>query len=832
MVLLGMIFRAIIAIFLWCAATLAHAQSYSWPADLTGSNFNCTHIGPGEYNCPAMSFSKDVYIVISSPLTVHVNGDFSAQKNFIIPKGSPLLLDVKGTVTFAKDMNAYMDIKSTGSMTFAKNTIFHGDLNSGDSITINKDSLIDGDVFTKNTLKVGKNSSITGDCSYTNTNYYCHQVTPPSALDHFLVEHEGTGLTCASAEITVWACSAASSGGTCPTTSAGASGTLLMTTTGSPATTIASYPFTIASGQTNTTVMVPYAGTKTVKFSTATSGTTCWDGTSASCQFTYNDSGFIYDIPDHVSATSQLIDIEAVAKAQGSDTCAPAFSGTKPVAFSCAYVDPSSSSPAGSRPVVLQSGASTISLTCGGSAQTINIAFDSGGKGQLTLSYADVGKVQLAASYATASMTGSASFIAYPKSFAVASLTTPPATIAAGDVFKVRVTALNNAGAMTPNYGRETIPASAVLTSDRCLPEPGYDGVFNAPLVSFVNGVANVDSTWTEVGTIDVTATNKLYLGLTVNIEGSSNTAASPACTGAFGRFRPHHLKTKLLDPAHDWAYSGQPFAVKVEGYNLGDKLTQNYNVIDGTHQDMTFTAWGVPPDAPTANPGPGAVSPLMIIREKLVDAIDAATGAVIDGAVAGSPAYTFDQTKLPVKPTWIYVRAQSDGAASASPNEAKIQIRTGRLGMSNAFGSVGRDLPISVRTEYWTGNSWILNQNDNYTVLQPSAIALSTSLSGVSAKGTIKITNGVGTFSLAHPTGTGAAAVGTVRMAANLGSTAADQSCLAAHPASTGGAIPWLHSRYGSCNANWDQDPTATANFGAASPENKATIHVRESFN
>jgi len=123
-----MISRAILALFLWCAATLAHAQSYTWPADLTGPDFNCTLLAPGEYNCPAMNFSKDVYIVIASPLVVHVNGNFTAAKNFIIPKGASLLLDVVGSVTFSKDMNGYLDIKSTRSMSFAKNTILYGDL--------------------------------------------------------------------------------------------------------------------------------------------------------------------------------------------------------------------------------------------------------------------------------------------------------------------------------------------------------------------------------------------------------------------------------------------------------------------------------------------------------------------------------------------------------------------------------------------------------------------------------------------------------------------------------------------------------------------------------
>ena len=824
-----MISRAILAIFLWCAATLAHAQSYSWPADLTAPDFNCTLTGAGDYTCPSMSFSKDMYIVITSPITVHVNGNFSAQKNFIIPQGKPLLLDVKGSVTFSKDMNGYLDIKSTGSMSFAKNTILYGDLNSGNNITISKDSLISGDVFTANTLKVGKNSSITGDCSYANTNYYCHKVTPPAtSVDHFLVEHDGTGITCAPTDVTVWACSGASTGGTCPTTTVGTSGTLLVKNTATPAATIASYPFTIAAGATSATVSVPFSGSLNVQFDTATAGTTCWDGDSASCQFVFNAAAFDFTVPNHVSATSQPVNIYAISRAPSGNTCVPAFSGTKPVAFSCTGVDPASAT----LPVVIQSGGSSVSLTCGGGAQSLNVTFDAAGKGQFTLSYADVGKLQLAANYSPASMTGSSSFIAYPRKFAVSWPTPHGTTIAAGDIFKVRVTALNDAGNATPNYGRENTPATVTLASTRCLPQPGDDGVFTSSLASFANGYADADSSWDEVGTIDVSASISSYLGLALAVTGNSNVAASPNCTGAFGRFRPHHFSTELADPARTWAYSGQPFAIKVNGYNLGNTLTQNYNVIDGFQQDVTFSAWGVPPDPNTANPGPGAVTPVPVTKDKLVDPVDPATGAVIDGAVVGSPAYTFDQTKLPVKPTWIYVRATSDGATSQGYAEAKIQIRTGRLRMSNAFGSVARDLPIPVRVEYWTGNSWLLNQGDNYTVLPASAIGLTTTLSGVAAQGTAKMVNGIGSFTLKHPTGTGAAAVGTVRIAANLGGGAADQSCLTSHPATTGATVSWLHSRYGSCNTNWDQDPTATANFGVTSPENKATIHVRESFN
>ena len=63
------------------------------------------------------------------------------------------------------------------------------------------------------------------------------------------------------------------------------------------------------------------------------------------------------------------------------------------------------------------------------------------------------------------------------------------------------------------------------------------------------------------------------------------------------------------------------------------------------------------------------------------------------------------------------------------------------------------------------------------------------------------------------------------------LGATTTDQSCLAAHPATTGAALPWLRSQQGSCAATWDRDPAARASFGIYAPETRKTLHVREIF-
>jgi MSHA biogenesis protein MshQ len=71
----------------------------------------------------------------------------------------------------------------------------------------------------------------------------------------------------------------------------------------------------------------------------------------------------------------------------------------------------------------------------------------------------------------------------------------------------------------------------------------------------------------------------------------------------------------------------------------------------------------------------------------------------------------------------------------------------------------------------------------------------------------------------------------GSLDFALNLGATTTDQSCLGAHPASTGAALPWLRSQNGACSTLWDRDPSARATFGIYAPETRKTIHVRELF-
>lgn len=828
--------QAALCIVLCCAMDLAHAAAlnYSWPSDLTRSPFYCTLVQSGVYSCPSMSFSKKAQITVTAPITVIVNGSFNAFMLDIVDGTKPLLLDVKGSVYFEKNSTANADIKATGSITVGMNSNVYGDLNStGGSVSVGKNTTIHGDVNAHNNLHVDPiHGRITGSCSYASTDYVCSGTPPPAdALDHFELDHDGTGLTCTPSEVIVRACSGASAGGTCQMTSGGASGTLQVKNTSG--TVLASYPFTIPSGQNTATIEVSYPGVATVNFDTTTTGTACWDGDSASCQHVFYNAGFQFDVPDHYAGQQQDVTISALGPGTPPTTCAPAFTTTKTVKFSCAYANPNT----GTDSVLIMAGSPTMITTpvaCNGGTTDVALPFGADGSASIKVVYPDAGSVKLTAAYPSANMTGSDNFIAVPAKFGIAT----SGSLVAGSNFTVTITAQNSNGGTTKNYGKETngdgTRESALLERQLCQPVDGSNGIFSAGTLTFSNGVAQTaTANWDEVGTMDIVATNDDYLGLGTGftITGSSS-GATANCSAPTGPFRPHHFSTKLVDPLV-FAYSGQPFKLKVLAQNAASQTTTNYySAASGTSFARAITLSALSNDAAkTANPGPGTLAPLTIA------ATEFKTGAGAEpGTATAAIAYTY--TNAPTKPWDVLWRAtDSDNISSASGVEAHLPIRLGRLRMSNAFGTTASNLKIPVRVEYWTGNSWLLNTDDSATVLPATAIALTpkAGLTGVSVLGSAAVSAGQGFFMLSKPTiDPVLKGVGYVNIAANLGAGGTDQSCLATHPATSPGNLLWLRSQNGSCTTfpAWQQDPVARANFGITSPENKATIHVRESFN
>ena len=341
-------------------------------------------------------------------------------------------------------------------------------------------------------------------------------------------------------------------------------------------------------------------------------------------------------------------------------------------------------------------------------------------------------------------------------------------------------------------------------------------GSFSGSLGSFSSGVATSSTlSWTEVGTGDLTATlsgnNYLATGLTAT--------GSTGAAGAVGPFIPNHF-TVTVTPAcaGSFTYAGQPFGVNVLAMNAAGNPTANF--YGSFAQAVTLS------DANAL--GVGTLSGHTI-----------AAAAFAGGVASATPTYTFTAKETGYKT--LSLRA-SNGLAGASlitssaPTEGATVLRSGRLRLSTAAGKATAALQMAVTAEVWSNSSWVLNSDDSCSSVPAASVALSNPLGGTGLASTattsasaITLSGGRGVLSLAAPTPAGSGL--SVDVALNLGSGAADQSCLASHPASTGAGLAWLRSRHGSCAATFDRDPAARATFGIFVPEQRRTVYIRDVF-
>ena len=656
-----------------------------------------------------------------------------------------------------------------------------------------------------------------------------HSCAPP--LHHVEIRHgTGTGLTCTPSTLTLVACQDAA----CTSPYAGGvTGTLTATGVGMVVNWPAGAAFSIPSGSSSvawgmqqTTAGSVVLATTGVAPSPSTSGT-CTFG-SPSCTFTAADSGLLFDVPNHVAELVQTVSVSAVQKATNALQCVPAFASvSKALTFTCATSDPTS----GTLPVRVGgralNAANNSGAACDASGQTVTLTFNASGVANTTVQYADAGQMLLNGRYTGSGadaglvMSGSDSFVAVPAGFAISAISAAP--LKAGSSFAASVTARNSASAAMPNFGRESSPATVALTFTRALPTGvgASDGVFTGSLGAFGAGVATASNlVWSEVGQGDLTATlsGANYLGSGLGATGSTGSA------GAVGRFVPHHFDVLVTPACGSFSYAAQPFNVSVTAKNglATPGTTVNYNGSATT--TPTFAKAVTLSDAPSLGVGSfGSTAGV------------AATAFNAGVATSPKPAYTFT-AKTTAAQTLTLRATDTDSVSSIGFAEGSTAMRSGRLKMSNAFGSEKSPLLVAVQAQYWSGNTWVANSADSCTTVPAAAVVRAGYLDNkgvattawTSSASAVVISAGVGTLTLGAPSPT---ATGSLDFALNLGATTTDQSCLAAHPASTAGALPWLRAQNGACASGWAADPSARATFGIYTPETRKTIHVREIF-
>lgn len=349
----------------------------------------------------------------------------------------------------------------------------------------------------------------------------------------------------------------------------------------------------------------------------------------------------------------------------------------------------------------------------------------------------------------------------------------------AGQPFTVSATAVNAAAATTTNYVGTPAALLTVCAGTACAAAFGTFSVGAAAVAGVINSNA---ATYSEVGSFALQLQDQTF----ANVDAADSTTAERYFSSAVinvGRFVPDHFDTAVVATAttpmpcptgltcptlyNGFVYSGQSFTANVYARNAAGGTAANYDSTSGLSKQVALSAWDAPGSTTTQNPGGGAVA------NGVVPA--AAFGAGI--ATTATPAYSF--TTTPTVPTDIYLRAlDADGVTSlrVPAIEGGIKVASGRIKISNTYGSELLQLSVAMTAQYWKDatSGWMTSSTDSsssFVVATPPAASAVTfgnyqkNLTAVSVVGspkTVTFVNGAGGFSLAAP---GAGMNGSVDM-------------------------------------------------------------------
>ncbi|HLO63431.1 MAG TPA: DUF6701 domain-containing protein, partial [Azonexus sp.] len=373
--------------------------------------------------------------------------------------------------------------------------------------------------------------------------------------------------------------------------------------------------------------------------------------------------------------------------------------------------------------------------------------------GPYSFSYADVGQVELYMrnSAATSQLGSSDPFVVKPYSLVLTDIkqtaspftANPGATTAAGnrfvragENFSATVTAVNAscaanlgtytqlasipAACLTPNFGKESAPESISisstlvaglnLTNNPAITNPTAFGAFASA------SATGTTFTWDDVGIIKLTPaiSDGDYLG---------GGAVNATVSGNVGRFYVDHFDVTVTTKCGGFAYggqstpvvAGQPFTVTATAMNAKGAGTPNYNATSGFSKSVNLSL--------ASGGGAGSL---------YVDAVAGGNGAIPAskflagvGTVAFSDAtglisYVF--SAFPTLPTAIAVHAEDADSVSVSAlmagSNGSASVRSGRLFLSNAYGSELLPLNVPAKIQYWSASGWTTNVADSCTAL------------------------------------------------------------------------------------------------------------------
>lgn len=606
------------------------------------------------------------------------------------------------------------------------------------------------------------------------------RINTPIEVDHFRFFHDAQGLTCQPESIVVRACLD-------PDCTQQVSGPIQVTL--SPSGWVGGDTQTITSGQTlefarrtpgNVTLSVSASNPPRRPFTPDR----CFVGgvQQANCNLAFANTGFVHEVSNHVSAVEQVVTLRAVRLDDQSQRCVPSFANVnRTLGFWQEYLNPTT----GTQRIQITSGSVTLAAATAAPGVQFSLPFNANGETTIRVRYDDAGAMRLRSRYTGSAGTGDAGlvmdgsddFIAKPRDFLLAVTGSGPgnATTASGPVFAragapftATVTARNNVGATTPNFGREVVPERVRLRSTLQAPVGG-NNPDPAPLLpdgfgAFNNGTASGLWRWDEVGIITLTPdlADEDYLGYGTPAQPAPGNVANVVGTALpnVGRFIPARLGVTPNVPtlanacaAGGFGYVGQEFGfaqvpvLTVSGINARGDTTRNY-VNAGGAANAFWRFAGALSNRSYANAAPGPTRTLSRTTNGGAATVTDNAAAPFDGTgtvTINGDRLTYARPAAPEAPFDAQVTlnlsaadlTDSDGACfdnaldgcdtlaitgiAGATGTPAVQ-RWGRIAVDNAFGTELADLPVPMRAEFFNGTAFVVNTQDvcSAITLQP----------------------------------------------------------------------------------------------------------------
>jgi hypothetical protein len=394
----------------------------------------------------------------------------------------------------------------------------------------------------------------------------------------------------------------------------------------------------------------------------------------------------------------------------------------------------------------------------------------------IVLTYSDAGQITLYARYniplangagSGNLMNGSSQFVVQPYTLALSTIrcttygtgTCSPALaspgnnpgaasaagaafLPAGQPFSVTVTAQNYGGVPTPNFGRETTPATVTLTAALAAPSGGdAPALDNASAFGAFSAGAATGTTfdWPEVGIITLTPAVANYLG---------SGALTGTASGNVGRFYPNSFAVTRNTPvfgtgcaAGSFSYLGQPLTYTVApvatltALALRGTTTRNYTaefmkISNGTLNGRTYTPT---PSSPSLNiAGLPATTADPVVADlgtgQVTLTFNSGTGLLFNRGSAIAPFNAEIALSFNVIDADGVGVASVDGGAASNPvnfgGSTGISFSTGaaqyygRLALRDSVGSELLDLPMPLTAQYYlnTAVGFTTNTADSCT--------------------------------------------------------------------------------------------------------------------